>query len=373
MARIAFLTEIISPYRVPFLNAFYSLAAARKHLFKAFFLRQSESRRSWEIEKENISFPFAVARSLLLQRTDGEPRYFSFGLLRELKKFNPDIIITGGFHQLFYWRALLWARGGGKKAFLFCESFKRPGPDIFLALKKLYVRLCDGYIAPGSYSKQYLLSLGAKNSGITVVPNAVDNDYFINEKERLKGSKALLAKSLGLHGKILFYAGRIVKEKGIDRLFKAHENISKSYAPLELVLAGSSAQLERYKKAFGAKRSGNIHFTGSLSRKELARYYAAADIFVFPTQYDPWGMVVNEAMLSGVPVAASVKSQAAQELIIDGENGFLFSNDKEMEDKITALLKDEKLSENFSRKAYMAASRITANEMAEGFLKAVTG
>jgi glycosyltransferase involved in cell wall biosynthesis len=63
---------------------------------------------------------------------------------------------------------------------------------------------------------------------------------------------------------------------------------------------------------------------GAVPYAELPNYYSQSDILVFPTLLDEWGLVVNEAMASGLPVLGSIYAQAVTELVVDGENGWMF-------------------------------------------------
>jgi glycosyltransferase involved in cell wall biosynthesis len=96
---------------------------------------------------------------------------------------------------------------------------------------------------------------------------------------------------------------------------------------IQFVLAGDGPlrnQLERGSVPPNLK----LGFLGNVAYRDLPNLYAEAGIFVFPTLADTWGVVVNEALASGLPVLGSVRSQAVEELVEDGRNGWLFQPDK---------------------------------------------
>jgi glycosyltransferase involved in cell wall biosynthesis len=72
----------------------------------------------------------------------------------------------------------------------------------------------------------------------------------------------------------------------------------------------------------------NVYFAGFQDPSHLPRYYGVADIFVLPSQCEPWGLVVNEAMASGLPVIATGNVGAGRDLIVDGENGCLVAENE---------------------------------------------
>lgn len=140
-----------------------------------------------------------------------------------------------------------------------------------------------------------------------------------------------------------------------------------------LVIVGSSVQEGSFRAYCKKQNIENVFFEGYKQKEELVKYYAMADIFVLPAYYDPWGMVINEAMLSKLAVVSSTSSQAAIELIKDGENGFLYKagDIQELYKKIDVLLQDEKLKVNFAKNAFDSINKTTPELMAEGFLKAI--
>jgi len=373
MKKILFVTEIISPYRVPFLNILDKLFNAKGMKLDVIFLRESEERRSWEIEKDKLTCSYSVAKSFLLQKTDKEPHYFNFGLKNEVKKLNPDIIILGGFAQLAYWDLLMWARKNKKKAILFCESFQNAGPIRYFLFKRFFIKNCAKFVVPGNISKEYLLRLGANQKDIFIAPDAVENDFYTDKSHALLGKKTELKKEKKFPDRIILYVGRIAKVKGLYDLLDVFKKISSESKDVGLILIGSSNKIDSFKKYCRHKNIENVFFEGHKQKEELVKYYALADVFVLPALYDPWGMVINEAMLSKLAIVASDRSQAAFELLKDAENGFLHKagNRQQLYQKINILLENEKLRAYFAEKAFEDIRKITPQIMAKGFLEAV--
>src|SRR3989338_4408677 len=161
-ARIALLTEIISPYRIPVFNEIDRSAPGK---FRFFFLGKTEKRRQWKIYREKIDFHYKVLPSILFQQgSSGSPYFLNPTIFYELMRHSPGIIITGGYQHLSYLLAIFYARIFKKRIILWCESNKydlrlcRPWNEFY---KRMFARSCDGYIAPGKASSEYLISLGA--------------------------------------------------------------------------------------------------------------------------------------------------------------------------------------------------------------------
>ena len=109
------------------------------------------------------------------------------------------------------------------------------------------------------------------------------------------------------------------------------------------------------------------------TKEELKCYYQAADLFVFPTREDIWGLVVNEAMANGLPVITTDKCVAGLELIRDGENGYIVpvENVDILAGKITVLLQNDSLRKIMAQKSLEYIKRYTIENMAVAHLKII--
>jgi glycosyltransferase involved in cell wall biosynthesis len=128
-----------------------------------------------------------------------------------------------------------------------------------------------------------------------------------------------------MHGTVFLLVGRVLPLKGFARFLEAWSLLSSTqHSQAMAVIVGDGESLPELKQL--AQRLGitNVRFAGKQPREELARYYAAADVFVFPSQVDVWGLVVNEALCFGLPVLASRYAGASQALIADEGVGQLF-------------------------------------------------
>lgn len=108
---------------------------------------------------------------------------------------------------------------------------------------------------------------------------------------------------------ILFSVGQQIPRKGYDVLVKAMIDVPETVG---LYIAGGNPE-ENVQEIIKENHLENIYFIGFKNKEELAKYYAGADIFVLPTRYDIWGLVINEAMSFGLPVISTNKCVAALE------------------------------------------------------------
>ena len=123
--------------------------------------------------------------------------------------------------------------------------------------------------------------------------------------------------------KYLLCVSRVSKEKNLEKFFKL------DYPGYLKIMVGDGPMLEKYKKQYP-----DVHFTGAKRGKDLARYYANAEVFVFPSRWETFGIVMIEAMACGTPVAA-YPCQGPEDVIDQAETGFM--NDC-LEDAVTACL-----------------------------------
>jgi len=123
--------------------------------------------------------------------------------------------------------------------------------------------------------------------------------------------------------KYLLCVSRVSKEKNLEQFFELN------YPGYLKIMVGDGPMLETYKK-----RYPDVHFTGFKTGVDLARYYANAEVFVFPSQWETFGIVMIEAMACGTPVAA-YPCQGPEDVVEQGVTGFM---NESLEDAVTACL-----------------------------------
>ncbi|MGC4060202.1 MAG: glycosyltransferase family 1 protein [Aquabacterium sp.] len=157
---------------------------------------------------------------------------------------------------------------------------------------------------------------GFKN--LTVVGRGVDTNRF----HPARHSPALRDQFAGTNGPLLLHVGRLAQEKNVQLALRAFQTLRTEMPEARMIVVGDGpqrAQLER--------RHPDVHFVGMQHGETLARYYASADLFLFPSLSDTFGNVVPEALASGLPVLA-FDMGAAAELVRDSGAGLVVSPDK---------------------------------------------
>ena len=310
--RIAILTEIPAPYRIPLFNA---LAAHDGVELEILYLSTLDPVRPYPVYSEEFRFRWNVlpGRATTFRR---RWTIFSLQTTRALRRARPDVVIVGGWNQPAFWIALGWARRHRIPVICWVESTARDtrsGSVATEAAKGAFIRRCSAFLVPGRASAEYLDSLGVDGRPVEVAPNAVDNEIFGTRVASLRERRDALRAELGVDSPLVLYAGRLDPEKDVGTLLAAMSTIDAG-----LAIAGSGVD-----EALLRARSGpRTRFLGRLDRDELVRWYAAADVFALPARSDQWGMVLNEAVAAGLPVVSTEAPGGAWELVDDTANGF---------------------------------------------------
>ena len=205
-----------------------------------------------------------------------------------------------------------------------------------------------------------------------VAPDSVDSDFFTQQSRLYKDRKDEIKKELGITGPIILYVGRLLDDKGIPELIEAFQKVV-SEQDATMLFVGDGPDIDRYKRICQQRSITSIRFEGFCTQEILPKYYAIADFLVFPTRSDPWGLVINEAMCSGLPVICSLAAGAAAELVYPGFNGLLHKpgDVEKLREHMLNLLTD---SDMLNRMGLSSLSLITAfhpKKMAQGFAEAV--
>jgi len=171
-------------------------------------------------------------------------------------------------------------------------------------------------------NSQYWQFYGATPEKIFLARYAVDNERFQTQADYYRVSRQTIRDENGWRQRyLLLYVGRLVAFKRVDVLIEALRRLSTKRSDVGLVIVGDGPERERLRRL--AQGMPYVYFAGFQDQSDLPKYYGVADIFVLPSVCEPWGLVVNEAMASGLPVIAAGKVGAARDLIIEGDNGDL--------------------------------------------------
>lgn len=212
--------------------------------------------------------------------------------------------------------------------------------------------ICNQYdqiVTPSPSMKKVLRSYDVKTP-IMSIPTGVKLDDFRNSYSPPEIRKKY---QIPDHQKtLLLYVSRIAKEKNVEFLFEAIEILAHKREDFHLLMVGGGPELEYYKRKtadWGLKNL--ITFTGMIEKKETNKIFGACDLFVFPSITETQGIVITEAMASGIP-AIAVNKMGPSDIIQDGEDGFLVPlNKKQFADKIEFLIDNIKLRQTMGKTA----------------------
>jgi len=202
-------------------------------------------------------------------------------------------------------------------------------PLVESALRWFYQR-ADRILVPSEHYREVLQARGYDAGKLALFRRGVD----LAEFHPHAGGRDFLRDYLGLaEGPVLLYAGRIAREKNLHLLKPLCERLRRSSRLVNLVVAGDGPGLEELRRSFRGKDWA--FFPGCVPQKILPYFYSGADVLVFPSGADTFGMAVLEAQACGLPAVVS-DAGGPQEIIADGQTGFV-ARDCDLEDWYRAL------------------------------------
>jgi glycosyltransferase involved in cell wall biosynthesis len=337
--RLALVTEIPAPYRIPLFNAL----ASRLDLHVS-FLRERNPDRPFALHRDELRFDWDVLPGIDAT-VGGRWIVVNARVVRRLR--GADAILLGGWNQPAFLEAAAWGRLRHVPLVFWVESTGHDARSRLERLKRSLLRTPDGFVVPGSAARGYLEELGVEAERITVAPNAVDLAIFGKpHRTRTDGKSRIVA------------VARLSPEKGVDVLLRATSDL-----PVEVVVAGSGPEEPRLRRLAGP----NVTFLGNVERNALPAVYANADVAVIPSRSDTWGMALNEAALAGLPLIASGVVGGSYDLIEEGVNGFRVPPDDPdaLRSAISRLIEDETFRRAAGARSREIAGRFTPDLWAD--------
>ncbi len=205
-------------------------------------------------------------------------------------------------------------------------------------------------IVNSNYMKCELQRLfGLPFEKINVIPNGINMNMYNGIEKDYDFRRGVASDN----EKIIMYAGRLVYEKGVQNLIAAAPKILAGYNDTKFVIAGKGGMENELKSLVNNLGIGNkVYFTGQLSYKDLCKMYKAADVAVFPSTYEPFGVVAIEAMYAGIPTVVS-DIGGLNEIVEHGIDGMktYAGNSNSIADSVLAVLYDHRLADTISKNA----------------------
>lgn len=193
-------------------------------------------------------------------------------------------------------------------------------------LMTLAYKAFSGVLAIGTANAAFYRAMGVPESRIHLMPYTVDNERFERESTLSASERWKARAELGVQDSrpIILYAAKFQSRKRPMDLLRAAERIKCEGHEFTVVMAGSGEQEGELRQLARDLGLDNVRFTGFVNQAALPKLYAAADVFVLPSENEPWGLAVNEAMCAGLPIVASREIGCVADLVHEGTNGELF-------------------------------------------------
>jgi glycosyltransferase involved in cell wall biosynthesis len=206
-------------------------------------------------------------------------------------------------------------------------------------LMSAFYRSLSGVLAIGSANAAFYRAIGMPEERIFSMPYTVDNARFTEGSQLSVEQRKNIRAELGVYNAdpIVLYAAKLQVRKHPDDLLRAARLLQKREIRFHVVIVGSGEMATELVNLATRLGLENVHFHGFANQSALPQIYGATDVFVLPSENEPWGLAVNEAMCAGLPVVASAEIGCAVDLIRAGVNGQTFAA-RDVEGLANALL-----------------------------------
>jgi glycosyltransferase involved in cell wall biosynthesis len=260
-------------------------------------------------------------------------------MAKALHEADPAVAMIPGWGTPASLIALEWCLRNQRPAVVMSESnaFDEKRYAFAESIKRILVSLFSAGLAGGKLQMEYLIALGLPRNRVFTGYDVADNEYFRGKAEELRGQASEVRRKYGLPDNYFLASARFVPKKNLPTLIRAYARYRQlagnrddgqpttDDGPWDLVLLGDGPlKADLCRLISDLRLDGHVHLPGFVQYRELPAYYALADVFVHASITEQWGLVVNEAMATGLPVIVSNRCGCVPDLVAEGKNGFTF-------------------------------------------------
>jgi glycosyltransferase involved in cell wall biosynthesis len=357
MLTIAFVTNNPPPYRIP---VFARLGRMPGVGFQAIFCSEREPNRQWDLPPLDFDHVFLRERFVEVK---GRYIHNNPDVIPALKRFSPNVVVTDGFYPTqLYAFGYAMAKGLAHVPLTDGTDISEQGlSSLHRMIRRFVYARSRAFLSASIGGDRLYQSYGIPAAQCFKSHLCIDNEAFSPESQRLEKQFDFI------------FSGRIEPVK--NPLFALHvalETAKKLGRKIRILFVGAGS-LEPHIKASAALCPDLLEaeFHGFAVQMELPALYRSARIFLFPTVFDPWGVVGNEACAAGLPVLVSPHAGVAAELVLNGENGYVCDLDANLwAERAALLLTQQDLWRQFSERSLALVREYTFDNAAMGFLAA---
>jgi glycosyltransferase involved in cell wall biosynthesis len=321
---IAVLGNAPAPYRTPFFNEL-----ARHCRLLVSFDTNREPHREWVLDEREFEFDRVLTRGVSIPRMirPGPSRiHIPLNIVPMLKRFQPDVVVSSE----------LGVRTAS--AALYCQLSKRPlivwwegtpqtdgANRLTAARRRLLLRRADRVWGNGRESGRSLKAHGVRASQIDLGVIGMDTLRWRKDVDEARRgtTRSVVRNRHGLRGTVILFVGQLTALKGVPELLAALSILAmdRDLPPWSALFVGSGPLAQEIEVWAQLHPAVAVAIAGFIQPHELAKYYAAADLFAMPSLFDPWGLVCLDALVAGIPQVTSLFSGAAADLVTSNAIG----------------------------------------------------
>ncbi len=305
----------------------------------------------------------------------------NWGVVSCLWKAPKGLLVVHGWSHATDLLAIVFARLFGHRVGMRCDTPVSRESMLYSPAQKrlrafvfrfLLFPWINRFLYVGKQNRAFYQMYGATEGRLVSSPYSVDNERFRGDFVKFSDKKRL-RQELGMpeNKRVFVASGKYSSIKQPMQLLRAFSGLEADQATL--ICVGEGEMRGEMEAFIQEKKMENVVLTGFVNQSEISKYYAAADVFVMCSRLDAWGLAVNEAMCFNLPLLLSDKTCCADDLVLEGENGFTYPFDRE--DLLTERLRyfahcSEEVLARMGERSWKRVQQYSYSQVIEGFRKA---
>ncbi len=357
---------LVTDYPAPWREKVYELVHQQLgDAFHVIYCTRREEHRRWSFPLGTHAKTFLHTRTI---RTGNKERHLSLGIVPFVLRHRPKVIIGFSLNPTVL-LALLTGRLIGARLIVFSDSWLDRDRDInrlqVVARRLVYTLFADAFLGASLQTltmfRSYRPSIPEDRLFLSAL--CADNDFFVRTLQQTPVERSY----------DLLFCGRISKEKNPLFFAEVAVRLKQRLGACRVLVVGDGDPALREQMLQHMRSGGlDVNYAGFVSHADLPTHYAQARIFLLPTSMDCWGVVLNEAMVSGLPVMTTSSTAASGELVIDGENGYVLPLEVEAwVDAAESVLRDRQKWQRLSEHAQAKVREFSFEKAADGIVASI--